>query len=339
MPPEKLRSSGIRKLYEIRKSPEGGEKLKKSPYALLLPGQGYPLEIVGVAKNLYKDYDFVKNMYIGAEKVLGYSLMDLTDKDLEKTMYAQPAIYVATLAAWEVYKRECDNTNLEIVAGYSFGDFAAAAIAGFFKEPMVGGLRVVKRRGEAYQKCCDNVETKMIALLGNTEKERSLIFEKFPGMVTCLINAGDNFIIGGPIGEFNEAKKFIDKANVKTKPVNANGAFHSKYVKEAKEEVADALNQEKTGDTVIFFLRRRGELTTIAQEIAWELIDQTDTVYDWRTKNDFLSKQGILQTVEPAHRTLSNIRRRSFGGAYEEVKTKFGAFVGSRWKSNPQPTS
>ena len=69
---------------------------------LLFPGQGS--QFVGMGSSLLK-YPNVSKMYTIASDILGYNLLDVCTKGpkskLDKTMYCQPAIFVASLAAIE----------------------------------------------------------------------------------------------------------------------------------------------------------------------------------------------------------------------------------------------
>ena len=74
---------------------------------LLFPGQGS--QFVGMGKNLLK-YPGVTELYEKASSVLGYDLLQVclngpTEK-LTQTLYCQPAIFVASIAALEKMKEE-----------------------------------------------------------------------------------------------------------------------------------------------------------------------------------------------------------------------------------------
>ena len=74
---------------------------------LLFPGQGS--QFVGMGASLLK-YPNVSNMYKIASDVLGYNLLDVSTKGpiekLNKTVYCQPAIFVASLAGIEKIREE-----------------------------------------------------------------------------------------------------------------------------------------------------------------------------------------------------------------------------------------
>lgn len=72
---------------------------------ILFPGQGS--QFVGMAASLAK-MPVVKQLFETANKILGYDLLELClngpKAELDRTVYCQPAVFVASLAALEKYK-------------------------------------------------------------------------------------------------------------------------------------------------------------------------------------------------------------------------------------------
>ena len=113
--------------------------------AVLFPGQG--TQKVGMAGKLLEN-KIAQSMFDMAGKVLGYSLVDLCaqgpQEKLDTTLYSQPAIFVCSLAAMEIAKKEAPEMlkKVKTAAGFSLGEYSALVFGGglSFDE----GLKVVK---------------------------------------------------------------------------------------------------------------------------------------------------------------------------------------------------
>lgn len=74
---------------------------------LLFPGQGS--QFVGMVGGLLQ-YPNVRDMFSVAQRILGYDLLSLClngpEKELQKTVHCQPAVFVSSLAAVERLNHE-----------------------------------------------------------------------------------------------------------------------------------------------------------------------------------------------------------------------------------------
>ena len=83
-----------------------------------------------------KDVPAVVEMLSKAKSILGYDLLDLClngpKEKLDDTAFAQPALFVAGLAAVEKLRKESPDTvrDCSACAGLSLGEYCALAFAG-----------------------------------------------------------------------------------------------------------------------------------------------------------------------------------------------------------------
>ncbi|KAF6731233.1 Malonyl-CoA-acyl carrier protein transacylase, mitochondrial [Oryzias melastigma] len=150
-------------------------RLRKDPRGcsvLLFPGQGS--QFVGMAGGLLQ-YPNVRDMFSVAQRILGYDLLSLClngpEKDLQKTVHCQPAVFVASLAAVERLHHENPKAVESCVAaaGFSVGEFAALVFSGAMD--FAEALYVVKVRAEAMQRASELVPSGMLSVIGRPQAQ------------------------------------------------------------------------------------------------------------------------------------------------------------------------
>ena len=90
----------------------------------MFSGQG--AQYVGMCKDLYEQYDCVKNIFNEADEVLGYKLSEImfeNEELLNDTLYTQVAMYTMYAAILEVLKEL--NVEAEYSMGLSLGEYGA----------------------------------------------------------------------------------------------------------------------------------------------------------------------------------------------------------------------
>ena len=205
-----------------------------SKIAFLFPGQG--AQSVGMGHSAWKRYDAVKDLFVQASDILGFSIADYCfegpKEKLDSTAISQPALFVTSMAALEFLKEE----NPEAIescagaAGLSLGEYSALAFAGAitFEE----GLRLVQKRGEAMQAAADACPSGMVSVLG-------LDAEKVQEVCDSARNEGEvlqpaNYLCPGNIavsGHMASCERVAEVAQaagaMKTIPLSVAGAFHT----------------------------------------------------------------------------------------------------------------
>ncbi|XP_038150090.1 malonyl-CoA-acyl carrier protein transacylase, mitochondrial [Cyprinodon tularosa] len=249
-----------------QESPTGGELLatrgrrqRKDPSdrsVLLFPGQGS--QFVGMGRGLTK-YPNVKEMFSAAENILGYDLLSLClkgpEKELQKTVHCQPAVFVTSLAALEKLHHENPKAIETCVAaaGFSVGEFAALVFAGAmdFSE----ALYAVKVRAEAMQKASELTPSGMLSVVGRPQAQykyaclqakehcKSLGIEQ----PVCSV-ANYLFPDGRVIAGHQQALDFLQQNSrtlqfMRTKPLPVSGAFHTELMASATEPLREVLRQ------------------------------------------------------------------------------------------------
>ena len=204
----------------------------------VFPGQG--AQYTGMGKDLYENNAEVRTMMERANEILGFRLTDImfegTAEELKQTKVTQPAVFLHSVAIAKAL-----GVEPSAVAGHSLGEFSALVVAGAlsFEE----GLRLVAKRAQAMQACCEAVPGTMAAVLSLTDEEVEAVCEATEGVVVAAnYNCPGQLVISGE-------KSAVEAACVKAKEAGARralvlpvgGAFHSPLMEPAREELEKAI--------------------------------------------------------------------------------------------------
>lgn len=222
-----------------------------TPVAFLFPGQGS--QAVGMLEKA-KDIPAVQEMLAKAEAILGYNLLEKCIKgpkeDLDNTIYSQPALFVAGLAAVELLRAENPAVidGCSATAGLSLGEYTALCFGGYmtFEE----GMKLVKVRAESMAEAAQMGEPHgMLSVVGLNDSDINSIcsdVKKKMGADTVIQPANYLFpqgrVISGHKKALEEAAKLATaKGALKAVQVAVSGAFHTKLMEPASEKLAAAL--------------------------------------------------------------------------------------------------
>lgn len=208
--------------------------------ALFFPGQG--AQHVGMASDACGESEIQKNLFDYASKVVGYDLLKVCQKGpremLDRTDVCQPAIFTASIAAYEKHKNMPDVKDATVALGLSLGEYSAlcAAEAISFED----GVRVTKARGEAMQAAAEASDSGMVAVIGLDAATVNALAQKASqdsGDSIAIANylCPGNYVLSGSSKACLEAEK-IAKPEFKarmTVRLAVAGAFHTSYMEPA----------------------------------------------------------------------------------------------------------
>lgn len=262
----------------------------------VFPGQG--AQYTGMGKDLYENNAEVRTMMERANEILGFRLTDImfegTAEELRQTKVTQPAVFLHSVAMAKALGAEPS-----AVAGHSLGEFSALVVAGAlsFEE----GLRLVAKRAQAMQACCEAVPGTMAAVLSLTDEEVEAVCEATEGVVVAAnYNCPGQLVISGE-------KSAVEAACVKAKEVGARralvlpvgGAFHSPLMEPAREELERAIAEAQfVTPTCPIYQNVDAEPHTDPVEIKQNLIAQLTAPVRWTQIVRRMVNDGVDQITE-----------------------------------------
>ena len=162
-------------------------------FSVLFPGQGS--QSVGMAKEFYDNFDYVKNLFDKADDVLNFSISRLIFEGpkelLDQTENTQPAIFLVSYSIFNVIKNETklDIENAKFFAGHSLGEYSALSCSGVIN--FEDTIKLLKIRGSAMQNAVPKNEGGMVAVLGEEIETIKGIIENNKNQYNCFL-ANDN---------------------------------------------------------------------------------------------------------------------------------------------------
>ncbi len=266
---------------------------------LFFPGQG--AQFVGMGKEWAGASRKAKGIYDAADQILGFSLsqfcFDGPEETLTRTLYAQPAIFVTSLALFSVLEEKLAGFRPDFAAGLSLGEFSALVAAGSLS--FAEGLRLVQGRAQSMEKAAEENRGTMISILGLSEKE-CLAVAKESGVELANLNAPDQFVLSGRDEAAAKALELAEGMGAKRViRLKVNGAFHSSLMVPAKERFHEALRKVAIlHPTCLFIANASGQRESDPERIRFLLAEQLTSPVRWIETVERARDQGIRRFIE-----------------------------------------
>ncbi len=258
----------------------------------LFPGQGS--QKVGMGHDLFETQESTKELFIRADKVLGFELSKLCfsgpEEELTLTKNAQPAILVSSMGAYSALQ-----PTLAAAAGHSLGEYSALVAAGSIN--FEDAVQLVHKRGSYMQEAVEPGAGAMVAVMGPTESEISQIIESLEQGICEIanLNCPGQTVVAG---EKNAVAQFTDsmsKNGGKCIPLKVSAPFHCSLMEPAAEQLSkdlDALTISEPSFPVFSNVTAKPQVS--ANEIRNNLKQQVCSSVRWTE-----SMQNIISQYKP----------------------------------------
>lgn len=195
--------------------------------ALLFPGQGsLTADGAELARSLCPE------LVERATALLGG---DPFEHAADSTEFAQPAIFLASIAGWQAAARD----DVCAFAGHSLGELSALAAAGALA--VDDALQLVVLRGRLMQRAAADARPGgMVAVLGGTVDEAFELAGDY-GLVVANDNAPGQVVLSGDKELVDQLAREARDQGFKALVLDVKGAFHSTAVAAARDPFFKAL--------------------------------------------------------------------------------------------------
>ena len=208
--------------------------------AALFAGQG--AQAVGMGRDLAESRPDCRALFDRADSILGWSLSEAVFEGpverLTRTDVCQPAIFVASAAAWTAFRALAPDVPFAAMAGLSLGEWTALWAAGAVS--FDDAVRVLAARGRLMQEACEANPSAMVSIL----KLDPAACEAIAAETGCAVtnyNAALQTVLGGTPDQVAAAAAAASAKGGRAVVLKTAGAYHSPFMAPAAERLAPVL--------------------------------------------------------------------------------------------------
>lgn len=291
--------------------------------AYIFPGQGS--QYVGMAYDFYKEFHEAADVFHEAEHALRMSLPDIVDvvlkgpeDKLNKTVYTQPGILVASYAIYRVME-ERGFPKPDYVAGHSLGEYTALLVAGGVE--LFEAVRLTYLRGKYMQEAVPEGKGAMAAVLKISPEEVEKVCEEarsFGVVEPANYNSPQQTVISGEKQAVEKAGEIAKERGARVIPLKVSVPSHCSLMKDAADAFKIKLAQTPIKNTKIPVVQNyTAKEHTMAHEVRENLYRQIFSPVKWYQSVEYMVKLGVDTFVEIGpknvlsklvQQTVSNVR-------------------------------
>ncbi|MDR2077963.1 MAG: ACP S-malonyltransferase [Rickettsiales bacterium] len=287
--------------------------------AIIFPGQG--CQVVGMAKEFYDNFAIAKRIFEEANDILGKNLtkiiFDGPFEELTLSDNTQPAIMVTSIAILETLKSEIGkdiDSICKFTAGHSLGEYTALCASHSFS--FSDAVRLLRVRGEAFLKAGEMSSGAMAVISAPIAEIDKIIAEsRLDGELLEITNDNtyDQVVISGNARSVDRALDVArDRGISRLKKLSVSGAFHSKLMEPAVDDMHRALENCRVSTPAVSVVANYTAKIETVEEIRSNLLEQITHRVRWRETMLNLEQYGVNIFIEIGPgRVLTNMVKKT----------------------------
>ena len=273
-------------------------------FSVLFPGQGS--QSVGMIKELYDNFEYVKKLFDQADEALNFKLSQIIfegpKEDLNETENTQPAIFLVSYTIYQVIKNETsfDIGKAKYFAGHSLGEYSALACSNAMN--FSDTIKLLKIRGRAMQNAVPKNQGGMIAVLGEQINKIEELIENNRNKFNCYLandNSNGQVVISAKVDDLDKFIVELKKLNIKNIKLPVSAPFHCILMSSAtdimKKEIKDTKFSIPNNEIIS---NVSAKPTKDPNEIKNLLIEQIEKPVRWRETITNMISTGNKKFIE-----------------------------------------
>lgn len=272
-----------------------------------------------MGRDLFEHSPAARKVFEAADDVVGYALSSVCfegpEDKLRDTEYAQPAIFVTSLAclaaaidAGSVIERPA------FMAGHSLGEYSALVAAGALS--LEQGLTLVQERGRLMAKASMTNPGTLAAILGMEEAAVEAICREADADI-CNFNLPSQTVVGGTREAVARAIALAkERGAQRALELNVSGAFHSRLMRPAVDGLTAAVRRTTVSHPEVGVVGNiSAQLLKDADDVRADLAAQVARPVRWHESVTLMASGGASSFTEfGPGRVLTGMVRRLIPG-------------------------
>ena len=275
--------------------------------AFIFSGQG--AQYSGMGKELYESSPSAKAVYDMADSIregTSKQCFEGTTEELCQTVNTQPCVFTADLAA--AYALTEKGIKPDYIAGFSLGEISALAFSKMLSDEEA--FKLVCERGELMDKAAKENPGAMAAVMKITPQQVEEVCSQFENTYPVNYNSPAQTVVATTSENLDAFCEAVKNAGGRAKPLAVSGAFHSPFMAEAAQGLADYMENIDFADPQVTIY---SDYTAQPYEGDYKALvkAQVESPVKWQTIVENMINDGVDTFIEVGvGKTLTGLVKR-----------------------------